>query len=205
MNRILHIDSSILGDHSVSRRLTAAIVARLHAVAPDAVITYRDVAADPLPQFTAKVAVGRAQPVGERDALAQQDIAILDAVLDEVLAADTIVIGAPMYNFAIPSQLKAWLDALAVAGTTFRYTDKGPEGLLGSRRVIVASSRGGLYGADTPNASADHQETYLKSFLGFLGIRDLEIIRAEGVMMGADVKDRALQSALQQASSLKAA
>jgi FMN-dependent NADH-azoreductase len=202
---ILHIDSSILGDHSVSRQLTAAIVDRLLALAPDSRVTHRDVATNPLPQFTGAVAMGRGMPAEQRSAAVTADVAILDAVLAEVLAADTIVIGAPMYNFGIPSQLKAWLDALAVAGTTFRYGANGPEGLLGGRRVIVASTRGGLYGADTPNASADHQESYLRSFFGFLGIRDLEIVRAEGVMMGAEVKERAVQAALQQVSMLKAA
>ena len=205
MKHLLRIDSSILGEQSVSRRLTAAIVARLRAVAPDALVSHRDVAAEPLPQFTGALAAGRAQSVEQRDPATHRDIELLDAVLDEVLAADTIVIGAPMYNFAVPSQLKAWLDAIAVAGRTFRYTEKGPEGLLGHKRVIVASSRGGLYGADTPNASADHQESYLRVFFGFLGVRDLEIVRAEGVMMGAEVKERALDSALRQAALLEAA
>jgi FMN-dependent NADH-azoreductase len=205
MNHILQIDSSILGDHSVSRQLTAAIVARLRAVAPDAILAYRDVAANPLPQYTGAVAAGRGQPVEQRDPLAQRDIAVLDAALEEVLAADTIVIGAPMYNFAVPSQLKAWLDALAVVGRTFGYTEKGPVGLLGAKRVIVASSRGGLYGADTPRASADHQETYLKSFFGFLGVSEFDIVRAEGVMMGPEVKERALSDALRHAALLEAA
>jgi len=202
---ILHIDSSILGDHSVSRRLSAAIVARLRALDPSATVTHRDVAATPLPQFTGAVAMGRGLPPEQRSADVAHDVAILDTVLSEVLSADTIVIGAPMYNFGIPSQLKAWLDALAVAGTTFRYGANGPEGLLGGRRVLIASSRGGFYGADTPMAAMDHQETHLRGFLGFLGITDPEVIRAEGVMMGPEVKERALQAALQQTEALQAA
>ena len=198
---ILHIDSSILGDHSVSRQLSAAIVARLREIDPSAVVTRRDLAAHPLPQYTGAIAAGRGLPVGERGA----DVVELDTVLDEVLSAATIVIGAPMYNFGLPSQLKTWLDAISVAGTTFTYDDQGPKGLLGGRRVLVASARGGLYGADTPMASLDHQETYLRGFFGFLGIADLEIIRAEGVMMGPEIKERALQAALQQASRLQAA
>ena len=168
-------------------------------------MTYRDVAADPVPQFTGAVASGRRRPPEQRDGAARRDIAILDEVLAEVLAADTIVIGAPMYNFAIPSQLKAWLDALAVAGTTFRYGEKGAEGLLGGRRILVASSRGGFYGADTPLAAMDHQESHLKSFFGFLGIADLEIIRAEGMMMGPAVRERALRAALDETALLEAA
>ena len=202
---ILHIDSSILGDHSVSRQLSAAIVARLRALDPSATVTYRDVAAQPLPQFTGALAMGRGLPAEQRSADVQRDVAVLDQVLAEVLAADAIVIGAPMYNFGIPSQLKAWLDALAVAGTTFRYGAAGPEGLLGGRRVVVASSRGGFYGADTPMAAMDHQETHLRGFLAFLGITDLEVVRAEGTMMGPEVKAKALQGALQRTAELKAA
>jgi FMN-dependent NADH-azoreductase len=205
MTNILQVDSSILGGQSVSRRLTTAIVDRLRAIAPDARVVRRDVAAEPLPQYTGAVAFGRSQAVEARDPAVGGDIAILDAVLDEVLAADTIVIGAPMYNFGIPSQLKAWLDAISVAGRTFRYGANGPEGLLGGRRVIVASARGGLYGAESPMSSLDHQETYLRGFFAFLGIPSLEIVRAEGVMMGPEVKERALDTALRQAALLEAA
>lgn len=201
---VLHIDSSILGDHSVSRQLSAAIVARLRALDPAASVTYRDLAAHPLPQFTGAVAMARGVPAEQRGPDVRRDVAILDEVLAEVVAARTIVIGAPMYNFGIPSQLKAWLDALAVAGTTFRYGANGPEGLLGGRRVLIASARGGFY-ADTPMAALDHQETHLRGFLGFVGITDVEIIRAEGVMRGPEVKERALQAALQQTAELQAA
>jgi FMN-dependent NADH-azoreductase len=203
--QILHIDSSILGDHSVTRQLSAAIVARLRALAPTATVTHRDVAATPLPQFTGAVATGRGVPADQRSPAVQADVAILDQVVAEVFAADTLVIGAPMYNFGIPSQLKAWLDALAVAGTTFRFGPTGAEGLLGGRRVIIASARGGLYGADTPLASLDHQETHLRGFFGFLGITDVEVIRAEGVMMGPEIKQQALAAALRQTAELQAA
>lgn len=147
-------------------------------------------------------------PANQRSPEIASEGALLDAVVAEVLAATVIVIGAPMYNFGLPSQLKAWLDVLAVAGTTFRYGATGPEGLLGGKRVLVASARGGFHGADTPMASLDHQESHLRGsfgFFGFLGITDLEIIRAEGVMMKAEVKERALQAALQQTAELQAA
>ncbi|APA68229.1 FMN-dependent NADH-azoreductase [Janthinobacterium sp. 1_2014MBL_MicDiv] len=188
---ILHIDSSVLGDYSVSRQLSAAIVAHLQAAAPGAAVHYRDLAAQPLPQFTA--------------APSDADGVVLAAALEQVLAADVIVIGAPMYNFAIPSQLKSWLDALAVPGKTFQYGANGPEGLLGAKRVIIASSRGGYYGADTPMASLEHQESHLRSFLGFLGITEPEIVRAEGVKVSDEARAQALDAAFEQIGMLQAA
>jgi len=188
---ILHIDSSILGDHSTTRQLTAAIAARLQAAAPGAQVTYRDLAFDPLPQFTA--------------APSATDAAALSAALEQVLAADVIVVGAPLYNFSVPSQLKSWLDALAVPGKTFQYGASGPEGLLGAKRVIVASARGGIYTPGTPMASLDHQENYLKSFFGFLGVSQLEIVRAEGLKVSDEVRAQALASAFEQIAQLKAA
>jgi len=188
---ILHIDSSILGDHSVSRQLSAAIVARLQTAAPGATVQYRDLAARPLPQFTA--APGAAEA------------AELAAALDQLLAADVIVIGAPMYNFAIPSQLKSWLDALAVPGKTFQYGANGPQGLLGSKRVIIASARGGYYGAGTPAAGAEHQESHLQSFLGFLGVHQFEIVRAEGLKVSDEARAQALATAFEQIAALQAA
>ena len=188
---ILHIDSSILGEHSVSRQLTAAIAARLQAGAPGATVHYRDLAAQPLPQFTATP--------GEAEGAA------LSAALEHVLAADIIVIGAPMYNFAIPSQLKSWLDALAVPGKTFQYGANGPEGLLGAKRVIIASTRGGYYGADTPMAPLEHQESHLRSFFGFLGVTQPEFVRAEGVKVSDDARAQAMTAAFEQIEALRAA
>ncbi|MGK5004602.1 FMN-dependent NADH-azoreductase [Janthinobacterium sp. LB2P70] len=188
---ILHIDSSVLGEHSISRQLSTAIVARLQAAAPGATVQYRDLAAQPLPQFTA--------------APSDADGVALAGALEQVLAADVIVIGAPMYNFAIPSQLKSWLDALAVPGKTFQYGANGPEGLLGSKRVIIASTRGGYYGADTPMASLEHQESHLRSFLGFLGVIQIEIVRAEGVKVSEEARAQALSAAFEQIGALQAA
>jgi FMN-dependent NADH-azoreductase len=178
---LLHIDSGILGEHSVSRRLSAAVVAQWKADVPGLEVTYRDLAAHPLDHLTgAVVASGFADGA---------------AALEEFLAADVVVIGAPMYNFAIPTQLKAWFDRLAVAGKTFRYTEKGPEGLAGGKTVIVVSSRGGFYGAETPLASLDHQEAYLKTILGFFGITDIRFLRAEGVSISPDHKQAAIEAA----------
>ena len=132
-------------------------------------------------------------------------MAVVNQALDEVLAADVIVIGAPMYNFSIPSQLKSWLDALVVPGKTFRYGANGAEGLLGDKRMIIASSRGNFYGADSPAASAEHHESYLLSFLGFLGVTRIEIVRAEGVKLSPEHAQTAVAAALEHASQLKAA
>jgi FMN-dependent NADH-azoreductase len=125
----------------------------------------------------------------------QQDLTRGQKALADFLAADVIVIGAPMYNFSIPSQLKAWIDRLAVAGKTFRYTEKGPQGLVPDKRVIVASSRGGFYGPETPAAFLDHQESYLRGLFGFLGITDVTFIRAEGVNLGPEQRSAALDGA----------
>jgi len=179
---LLHIDSSALGQHSVSRQLTAEIVAGLRAEHPDARVRYHDLAAEPLPHWSP--VADAADPVVARSV----------ELLEEFLASDVLVIGAPMYNFAIPSTLKAWIDRIAVAGKTFRYGPNGPEGLAGGKRVIVVSTRGGLY-SDGAAAAMDHQEGYLRTVFGFLGIRELEFVRAEGLNMGEAVRARGLESA----------
>jgi FMN-dependent NADH-azoreductase len=121
-------------------------------------------------------------------------VALGNQMLEDFLAADIVVIGAPMYNFGIPSQLKAWIDRIAVAGKTFRYGANGPEGLAGGKRVIIASSRGGMY-VEGPFAAFDHQETYLRAVFGFIGVTDLTFVRAEGVAISPENKEQALKSA----------
>ena len=154
--KLLHLDSSILGGNSATRQLSTAITGQLAESGLD--ITYRDLAADPLPHLTGEHFDAR-QGVVPESAAVQKDIAVSQAVLDEFIAADIVVIGAPMYNFGIPTQLKAWIDRIAVAGKTFRYTATGPEGLMGGKRVIIALSRGGLYGAGTPASALEHAES----------------------------------------------
>ena len=187
--KLLHIDSSALGNHSVSRQLSADIVAQLQRAEPGLDIRYRDLAANPLPHWTP--ATSGADQAG-------------DDVLAEFLAADVIVIGAPMYNFAISSQLKAWLDRILVAGQTFRYGANGPEGLAGGKRVIIGSSRGGFYGKDTPAAGMDFQEPYLRAAFAFIGIGEIEFVRAEGLAVSAGHKADALAAASQQIELLAA-
>ncbi|CAN5761426.1 FMN-dependent NADH-azoreductase [soil metagenome] len=192
--KLLHVDSSILGPGSVSRHLSASIVAQQQALHPDIEIVRRDLATDPVDHLTGLHLAAAQGAVPESGAL-QADVAAGQAALEEFLAADIVVVGAPMYNFGIPSQLKAWIDRLAVAGRTFRYGANGAEGLAGGKTVIVASSRGGFYGADTQAAFLDHQETYLRGVFGFFGITDIRFIRAEGIAMGDAQRQQAIDSA----------
>jgi FMN-dependent NADH-azoreductase len=180
--KVLHIDSSIQGSASATRELTQEIVTRLKAVRPDAQVTYRDLALRELPHFS-PAALTRTDEL---------EAARNEAVLEEFLGADVLVIGAPLYNFSIPSQLKAWVDRIAVAGRTFRYTERGPEGLARGKQVIVAVARGGAYEAGSP---AEFGESYLKFVLGFLGIRDVTFVRAEGLALSPQHRDDAMSAA----------
>nr|WP_042671296.1 FMN-dependent NADH-azoreductase [Methylobacterium sp. B34] len=195
--KLLHIDSSILGGGSVSRELSALIVKWLTQGAQAEVI-YRDVVAEKLAHMT-PATLPSAHPAsamaGPLDATAQAARDNSDRILEEFLAADVVVIGAPMYNFTIPSQLKAWIDRLGVPGKTFRYTEHGPEGLAGGKRVIVALARGGFYGPESAAVSAEHAESYLKTVFGFMGIAQPEFVVAEGLSTGDHNKTQALASA----------
>lgn len=180
---ILKIDSSITGENSVSRKLTARIADQLRAQTKGDVIE-RDLVDQPLDHLTL-------------GAFADS------SVLDQFLAADTVVIGAPMYNFTLPSQLKAWLDRILVAGRTFRYTADGPEGLAGGKRVIVAVSRGGFYGKDTPAAPLEHLETYLTGVFGFIGITP-EFVHADGINLGPEQREAAIANGFEEVERLAA-
>ena len=178
---LLHLDSSVLGTQSASRALTAAIVARWQQRHPALRVTYRDLAADPLPHLDG-AALARVDEVAAARA---------DQVLADFLAADVIVVGAPMYNFSVPSQLKAWIDRIAVAGRTFRYSAAGPEGLAGGKTVVVASTRGGIHGG----APSDFVEPYLRQVFGFLGITDVTFVTAEGLAYSPEHRERAMAAA----------
>ena len=192
--KLLHVDSSIFGEGSVSRVLSAEVVAAQRALHPGIEVTYRDLAADPLGHLT-RIHFAGLKSALPTDQESVRDLATGQAALNEFLVADIVVVGAPMYNFSIPSQLKAWIDRLAVPGRTFRYTKNGPEGLAGGKRVIVASSCGGLSGPQTPFAFLDHQEMYLRGVLGFFGVTDVTFIRAEGVTVGADKGAKSIEAA----------
>jgi FMN-dependent NADH-azoreductase len=201
--KLLHIDSSVLGPHSVSRQVSAAIVDRLRQATPSLDLVYRDLTQTPLAHLSGShLAAAQGAPAPAELA---PDLAASAAVLNEFLAADIVVIGAPMYNFTIPSQLKAWIDRILVAGKTFKYDANGPQGLAGGKRVIVAISRGGFYGAETPYAAGEHLETYLRWVFGFMGIANVEFIPADGIQVGAEHREKALAGALEAATSLRAA
>src|SRR3981189_3698994 len=218
--KLLHIDSSISGGQSVSRQLTASIVARLKQTTPALEITYRDLAIAPVPHQSPTILFAKMKALYEAGALAghivemvaaavqggakvdastQAEFAETNVVLDEFVAADIVVLGAPMYNFGIPSQLKAWIDCLASPGKTFKYTATGVEGLAGGKKLIIASS------ASSPMAFMDHQETFLTSFFGFIGVSDAAFVRAEGVGSGPEQRKLAIETALADVSALKAA
>jgi len=202
--KLLHIDASILGGNSVSRQLSAAAVERLRKTVSDLDVTYRDISATPLSHLTGEHLAAAHGATPETPAV-RDDLAASAAALEDFLAADVVVIGAPMYNFTIPSQLKAWIDRILVAGKTFKYSEKGVEGLAGNKRVIVAVSRGGFYGADTPAAAGEHLETYLRWVFGFIGITNVEIIAADGVQIGPEQREKALAGALAAAGALQTA
>ena len=171
--KLLHLDSSILGQHSASRELGASIVAHWQRDVHGLDLVYRDLAANPLPHLSGA-------SLAQADA---DEVASAAAVMDEFLSADVIVVGAPMYNFGIPSQLKAWIDRIAVAGKTFRYTANGPQGLAGGKQVIVAATYGGLH----PIASGrNFVEPYLRQVFAFLGITDVEFVSAEGLSVSPE-------------------
>jgi FMN-dependent NADH-azoreductase len=201
--KLLHLDSSILSGNSASRQLSAAIVGQLTKATPGLDVAYRDLVAEPLPHLSGELFAARQGAVPESPAI-QKDIAASQAVLDEFLGADIVIIGAPMYNFGIPSQLKAWIDRIAVAGKTFRYGAAGPEGLSGNKRVIIAISRGGLYGPGMPAAAFEHVESYLRGVFGFIGVTDLEIVVAEGLAIGPEQREKSMRGAIQVITELPA-
>jgi len=200
---LLHIDSSVLGTHSVSRALSADIVARQMALHPGIKVTHRDLAADAALHLSpAHLAVWQGGAV--KDVALGADLAKGNGYLEELFAADILVIGAPMYNFSIPSQLKAWIDRVVVAGKTFRYGANGPEGLLKNKKLFIASSRGSVYAAGSPAAALEHHESYLTGVLSFIGLTDVTIVRAEGLALGAEAKEAAVLKARQNIAAMAA-
>ena len=194
--KLLHIDSSALGANSVSRQLTERIVAQWRATHPGTTVEHLDLAKD-APAHLSMDSLGfRLGPnAGGLSDVQRRENELSEKLVSQFLAADVVVVGAPMYNFSIPSQLKAWIDRIAQAGRTFTYTEKGPKGLATGKTVIVASSRGGVYSTNPAMAGLDHQESYLKTVFGFFGIADVQFVRAEGVAMGDEPKAHAIAAA----------
>jgi FMN-dependent NADH-azoreductase len=188
---ILQINASARREGANSTRLANSVTARLQAANPDATLTLRDLAATPHPVLDEAALGALFTPADQRNADQAERVALDDALIAEIQAHDTLVLGVPMYNFGVPVQLKSWIDAIARSGVTFRYTATGPEGLLTGKTVYVALARGGLY-RDTAN---DSQVPYLKSVLGFLGMTDVHFIYAEGLAMGAEAAEKAFAQA----------
>lgn len=200
MSTVLVINSSVNGESSVSKQLVDAVVAQLKAQQPELQIVRRDLGEAPVPHLTPAGAAGIG-PAEPADAAQAATRALSDALIAELQAADTIVLGAPMYNFGIASTLKSWFDHVLRAGKTFRYTEAGSEGLLKGKRAIVAVARGGAY-VDGPASAIDFQEPYLRHLLGFIGITDVTFVRAEGLAFGPDARSQAIAVAQAQIASL---
>ncbi|TXS95279.1 FMN-dependent NADH-azoreductase [Parahaliea maris] len=198
MKTLLQIKSSLFGDQGNTSALGNHFVEAWQAANPDGTVRVRDLSEQPEAHLSAEHVGAFFTPEAERNERQQEIVAHSDALIDEVREADLIVLGVPMYNFAIPSQLKSWLDQLARAGVTFKYTENGPVGLIDNKPVVVFAARGGVY-ADTPN---DNQVPFLKQFLGFIGLSDVTFVFAEGVNMSGDHKDLALAQAKTKATQL---
>ncbi|PMU07445.1 MULTISPECIES: FMN-dependent NADH-azoreductase [unclassified Pseudomonas] len=191
MSRVLIIESSARQQDSVSRQLTQTFISQWQTAHPNDSITVRDLAVNPVPHLDINLLGGWMKPAEQRNDLEQVSLERSNELTDELLAADVLVMAAPMYNFAIPSTLKAWLDHVLRAGVTFKYTDTGPQGLLSGKRAYVLTARGGIYAGST----ADHQEPYLRQVMAFIGIHDVTFIHAEGMNLGGDFQEKGLSQA----------
>ncbi|MCB5363367.1 FMN-dependent NADH-azoreductase [Pusillimonas sp. CC-YST705] len=203
--QLLHIDSSISNVNSVSRQLSSEIVEKWRKAHADLQVQYLDLAIE-APNPLTRDALGFRIPVSDESLTAEQraENEVSAALVEQVLQADVIVIGSPLYNFTIPAQLKSWLDRIAQGGKTFKYTENGPVGLLGDKTVILALSRGGIYSTSEAGRAMEHQESYLKAVFGFMGVTDVQVVRAEGLDMGAESREQGLAQARQEIEALAA-
>lgn len=200
--QILHLDSSIQAEASASRALTKAVVAALLKHHPGAVVAFHDLVKEAIPHLDGPIGAGfRPLAFTVSDETTRREHARSDELVNELIGSDVIVIGAPMYNFSIASQLKAWIDRIIQPGKTFRYTEAGPIGLVGGKKVVIVSTRGGSYLAD-PMAAMDFQEAYLKTAFAFIGIKDVRFIRAENMSRGEDASANSMKNARNAVSPL---
>ncbi|MFQ6572643.1 FMN-dependent NADH-azoreductase [Pseudomonas sp. UM16] len=198
MSRVLVIESSARQQDSISRQLTRDFVSQWQVAHPDDQITLRDLAVNPVPHLDANLLGGWMKPEDQRNADELQALARSNELTDEVLAADVLVLAAPMYNFTIPSTLKAWLDHVLRAGVTFKYTETGPQGLLTGKKAYMLTARGGIHAG----ATTDHQEPYLRQVMAFIGIHDVTFIHAEGLNLGGDFHEKGLNQAKAQLAAV---
>lgn len=201
MSSILLITSSPRGEASHSKRLATELGRRLQTARPGATLVTRDLARDPLPHIGGDFTSGLGTPEDRRSPEQARAVAASDAAIEELLAADTIVLATGMINFGIASTLKSWFDHVARAGRTFRYTESGPVGLVGNKQVYLVLASGGVY-SDDPSAAFDHAVPYVRSLFAFLGVPEVEVIRIEGVALGAEAERAALARAEEQVSGL---
>ena len=198
MSNVLIIESSARQQGSFSRQLTQQFVSQWQAAHPADQVTLRDLALNPVPHLDANLLGAWMKPEAQRSADEHASLKRSDELTDELLAADVLVLAAPMYNFAIPSTLKAWLDHVLRAGVTFKYTETGPQGLLTGKKAYVLTARGGLYAGST----SDHQEPYLRQVMAFVGIHDVTFIHAEGMNLGGDFQEKGLNQAKARLSAI---
>ena len=201
MTNLLFVSSSLFGDGSQSRLIAAELIDRWRQANPRTTVVERDLTAESMPHLSLAALAAASTPVDERSADARQAAALADKLVEEVERANVIVITAPMYNFSIPSTLKAWIDHIARAGRTFRYSAAGPEGLLKGRKVFIVTGRGGIY-SDGPAKGMDFQEPYLQAMLGFLGLDDVTFIHVEGLKISPEAAEVGIATARRAASSL---
>lgn len=201
--QILHLDASILGAASVSRTLSSQIVDRLLTIHPGSTVVRRDLSNDPALHLSQEH-LAAWQGAGANDPTLVNDLFKGNAYMDELIHSQIVVIGTPMYNLTVPSTLKAWVDRVAIAGKSFQYTASGPEGLLKGKQAYIASSRGGVYSHGSPAAALEHQESYLIGLLGFLGITNTHVVRAEGLAASPEIKNQAITRALQEIATIGA-
>ncbi|CAM4187669.1 FMN dependent NADH:quinone oxidoreductase [Novosphingobium lubricantis] len=199
--KILHIDSSIMGEHSVSRRLSAAAAVHLRAQHADAEYTHLDLVARPVPHLTGATMAALQSPEGHAPGTLD-DLALGNAIIDQFLAADVVIFGVGLYNFSVPSQLKTWIDRIMVPGRTFRYTPHGPQGITPHKRIIIAISRGGDYNQSPQIKAMEHCETYLQTVFAIIGIPDIEFVIAEGVSVSDDARQNAINKTLGEIAAL---
>jgi FMN-dependent NADH-azoreductase len=195
MTNLLFISSSLFGDGSQSRLIAGEFIDRWRATHPRTIVVERELTADGIPHLSLGALTAAMTPADKRTTAEGQAAALADTLIEEVEAADVIVIAAPMYNFSIPSTLKAWIDHVARAGRTFRYGAAGPEGLLKNKKVFVITGRGGVYSGDSPAKSLDFQEPYLRAMLGFLGLNDVTFIHVEGLKISPEAAAAAIERA----------
>ena len=204
MTSVLHIQSSVRNEGSISRQLTSEFLDQWKATHPGAPVVQRDLAENPIPHLNEQTLGAFFTPAEQRTPEQREIVRLSDSLVAEVFAADVIVIGAPMYNFSISSTLKAWIDHIARAGVTFKYTESGPVGLVQNKKVYVFTSRGGVY-SQGPGKAMDFHETYLRGVLGFIGITDITFIHTEGLAMGEDATQNALKQTRTAIGALAAA